>query len=264
MPIHKYQAFEPINLTDRTWPGKVIAKAPIWCSVDLRDGNQALVEPMGLRRKLRMFTELLRLGFKEIELGFPSASQTDFDFCRHIIDEGLIPDDVTIQVLTQSREPLIRRTFESLEGCHRAILHLYNSTSALQRRVVFGLDRDGNVNRGREHIVGRLRAVDVVVRMHAPVRTERIAHSLRGSVGDHLVGVHVALGTAAGLPDHEREMVVQASVDDVLRRRLNRFRHVGREISEFPVHHGRPLLDEAQGPDQGSRQPLRADPEILE
>ena len=142
-PTEKYTPFQPIDLPDRRWPSAVITRPPIWCSVDLRDGNQALVEPMGRERKLRMFAELLQLGFKEIEVGFPSASQTDFDFCRHIIEEGLIPDDVTIQVLTQSREELIRRSFEAIAGARRAIVHLYNSTSTLQRRVVFGLDRDG-------------------------------------------------------------------------------------------------------------------------
>ena len=142
-PTDKYIPFQPIDLPDRSWPGAVITHPPVWCSVDLRDGNQALVEPMGLRRKLRMFEELVRLGFKEIEVGFPSASQTDFDFCRHIIDRGLVPDDVTIQVLTQSRDELIRRTFEAIAGARRAIVHLYNSTSTLQRRVVFGQDRAG-------------------------------------------------------------------------------------------------------------------------
>lgn len=143
MPIHKYQAFGPIDLPDRQWPTRTITRAPIWCSVDLRDGNQALVDPMDSKRKLRMFRVLAEMGFKEIEVGFPSASQTDFDFVRKLIQEDLIPDDVTIQVLTQAREPLIRRTFDSLEGVPRAILHVYNSTSTLQRRVVFGLERDG-------------------------------------------------------------------------------------------------------------------------
>jgi 2-isopropylmalate synthase len=143
MPIHKYRAFAPITLPDRTWPSRTITKAPIWCSVDLRDGNQALVEPMGPGRKGRMFELLVRLGFKEIEVGFPAASQTDFDFIRALIDEKRIPDDVTIQVLTQSRPELIRRSFESIAGARRAIMHLYNSTSELQRRVVFGLGRDG-------------------------------------------------------------------------------------------------------------------------
>ena len=143
MPIEKYQRFQPIDLPDRQWPGRTITGAPVWCSVDLRDGNQALVDPMDGRRKLHMFETLVDMGFKEIEVGFPSASKTDFDFVRKLIGEDRIPGDVTIQVLTQSREPLIRRTYESIEGCRRAILHLYNSTSTLQRRVVFGLERDG-------------------------------------------------------------------------------------------------------------------------
>jgi 2-isopropylmalate synthase len=142
MPVSKYRAFEPIDLPDREWPSRSITKAPIWCSVDLRDGNQALIDPMDANRKLRMFKVLVEMGFKEIEVGFPSASQTDFDFVRRLIEERLIPRDVTIQVLTQAREPLIRRTFESIEGVRRAILHLYNSTSTLQRRVVFGLDKE--------------------------------------------------------------------------------------------------------------------------
>ncbi len=146
MPFHKYRAFAQINLPDRQWPSKTITKAPMWCSVDLRDGNQALVEPMGPERKRRMFDTLVKLGFKEIEVGFPAASQTDFDFVRQLIDENLIPDDVTIQVLTQSREELIARTFESVRGSRRAIMHLYNSTSELQRRVVFGQDRKGIVD----------------------------------------------------------------------------------------------------------------------
>ncbi|MHA1564154.1 MAG: 2-isopropylmalate synthase, partial [Alphaproteobacteria bacterium] len=142
-PTDKYQAFAPIPLPDRTWPGKTITKPPVWCSVDLRDGNQALIEPMGAERKRRMFDTLVAMGFKEIEVGFPAASQTDFDFCRHLIDENLIPDDVIIQVLTQAREPLIRRTFEAIAGAPQAIVHLYNSTSTLQRRVVFNSDKAG-------------------------------------------------------------------------------------------------------------------------
>jgi 2-isopropylmalate synthase len=141
MPIHKYRPFTPIDLRDRTWPSRTITHAPLWCSVDLRDGNQALLEPMGPDRKRRMFVELVKMGFKEIEVGFPSASQPDFDFVRELVETNLIPDDVTIQVLTQAREHLIRRTYEALRGAKRAIVHLYNSTSTLQRRVVFGLDR---------------------------------------------------------------------------------------------------------------------------
>jgi 2-isopropylmalate synthase len=143
MPIEKYNPFPPIELPDRTWPSKVITEAPVWCSVDLRDGNQALIEPMGPDRKLRMFRALCKMGFKEIEVGFPSASETDYAFCRKLIDEQLIPDDVVIQVLTQSREELIRRTFEAIQGAKRVIVHLYNSTSTTQRRVVFGLDMAG-------------------------------------------------------------------------------------------------------------------------
>ncbi len=142
-PQGRYPAFQPIDIPDRQWPGKVITKAPMWCSVDLRDGNQALIEPMGHERKMRMFKKLIEIGFKEIEVGFPAASQTDFDFVRHIIDHDLIPDDVTIQVLTQSREELITRSFEAIRGAKNSIMHLYNSTSTLQRRVVFRQDRDG-------------------------------------------------------------------------------------------------------------------------
>jgi 2-isopropylmalate synthase len=146
MPFHKYRPFAQIDLPNRQWPSKTITKAPVWCSVDLRDGNQALVEPMGPERKRRMFETLVKLGFKEIEVGFPAASQTDFDFVRQLVEEDLIPDDVTIQVLTQSRQELIARTFESVRGSRRAIIHLYNSTSELQRRVVFGQDRKGIVD----------------------------------------------------------------------------------------------------------------------
>jgi 2-isopropylmalate synthase len=145
-PAVKYRRFEPIALPDRRWPSAIIEAPPTWCSVDLRDGNQALVEPMGPERKRRFFTTLVAMGFKEIEVGFPAASQTDFDFVRALIEEDLIPDDVTIQVLTQSRDELIRRTFESIKDARRAIVHLYNSTSTLQRRVVFGLDRQGVID----------------------------------------------------------------------------------------------------------------------
>jgi 2-isopropylmalate synthase len=143
MPAHRYQPFAPIQLPDRTWPSQVITEAPRWCAVDLRDGNQALIDPMNADRKLRMFRLLVEMGYKEIEVGFPAASQTDFDFVRQIIEQDLIPDDVVIQVLTQARDHLIERTFESIRGADQAIVHLYNSTSTLQRRVVFGLDRAG-------------------------------------------------------------------------------------------------------------------------
>jgi len=145
-PKNKYRPFAPIDLSARTWPDKVLTTPPLWCSVDLRDGNQALIEPMDRVRKRRMFDLLVRTGFKEIEVGFPAASQTDFDFVRELIERNLIPDDVVIQVLTQARPELIERTYESLRGAKRAIVHLYNSTSTVQRRVVFGLDRPGIVN----------------------------------------------------------------------------------------------------------------------
>ena len=143
MPHHKYRPYPGVELPDRTWPDKRITVAPRWVSVDLRDGNQALINPMDVERKRRMFALLCAVGFKEIEVGFPSASKADFDFMRVLVDEGLIPDDVTIVVLTQARDHLIERTFESLEGIPRSVVHLYNSTSTTQRRVVFRLDRDG-------------------------------------------------------------------------------------------------------------------------
>ena len=149
LPIHRYRPYHEIiavDLPDRTWPAKRIDKAPRWCAVDLRDGNQALIDPMSPERKRVMFDMLVRMGFKEIEVGFPSASQTDFDFVRSLIEEDVIPDDVTIQVLTQAREHLINRTYESLKGAKRAIVHLYNSTSVLQRDVVFNTDKQGIID----------------------------------------------------------------------------------------------------------------------
>lgn len=146
MPFEKYRPFAPIGLRDRTWPDAVITSAPTWCSVDLRDGNQALVNPMDHARKARMFRLLVEVGFKEIEIGFPSASQTDFDFARWLIDNDEIPDDVTVQVLTQARPELIERTYESIDGAPNALIHLYNSTSELQRRVVFDTDVKGVVD----------------------------------------------------------------------------------------------------------------------
>jgi 2-isopropylmalate synthase len=145
MPFDKYVPFRPLplELPDRAWPNRQLTRAPQWCSVDLRDGNQALIDPMDPARKLKMFETIVAMGFKEIEVGFPSASQPDFDFVRRLVEEDLIPDDVTIQVLTQCRPELIERTYEVLAGRPRAIVHFYNSTSVLQRRVVFGLDQAG-------------------------------------------------------------------------------------------------------------------------
>ncbi len=145
-PSSKYRSFTPIGLADRRWPNAVITAPPTWCSVDLRDGNQALIEPMDAARKRRMFDMLVKIGFKEIEVGFPAASQTDFDFVRELIEQELIPDDVVIQVLTQARPELIARTYDSLRGARRAIMHVYNSTSIAQRRVVFRTDRAGIID----------------------------------------------------------------------------------------------------------------------
>ena len=142
-PTDKYSAYKPVELANREWPSNTIKKAPIWCSVDLRDGNQALIEPMGSERKNRMFSLLCKLGFKEIEVGFPSASKTDYDFVRDLIENKKIPSDVNIQVLTQAREELIIKTFQSLKGASKGIIHFYNSTSTLQRKVVFNQDKDG-------------------------------------------------------------------------------------------------------------------------
>lgn len=146
MPFTKYRPWIPVQLTDRTWPDVVIDKAPLWCSVDLRDGNQALIDPMDPERKRRMFDALVQMGFKEIEVGFPAASQPDFDFIRQLIEEDLIPDDVTIQVLVQCRQELIERTYECIKGARQAIVHFYNSTNPLQREVVFNLDKPGIID----------------------------------------------------------------------------------------------------------------------
>ena len=150
-PASKYQPFVPVRLKDRTWPDAVVSKPPVWCSVDLRDGNQALIEPMDIERKVRMFEQLVKIGFKEIEVGFPSASQIEFDFMRKLIEEKRIPDDVTIQVLTQAREHLVRRTFEALEGVPRAIVHLYNATAPVMRRVVLNMSEDEIVELARSN-----------------------------------------------------------------------------------------------------------------
>ncbi len=157
-PKGKYAPFPPIDLPDRQWPDRVITAPPMWCSVDLRDGNQALIEPMGAERKRRMFHKLVEIGFKEIEVGFPAASQTDFDFVRALIEEDLIPLDVTIQVLTQARAEQIERSFEAIKGARRAIVHLYNSTSTLQRKGVFGLGREGitRIAVDAAELIGRL------------------------------------------------------------------------------------------------------------
>ena len=161
-PASKYRPFAPVGLKDRTWPDAVLTKAPIWLSTDLRDGNQALIEPMSVERKLEMFQLLVNIGFKEIEVGFPSASQTEFNFVRRLIEENLIPDDVTIQVLTQARESLIRRTIESLQGARKATVHVYNACAPVMRKVVLGLDEDGIV----EMAVSQTKLVKQLVAEH--------------------------------------------------------------------------------------------------
>ena len=161
-PATKYRPFAPIGLKDRTWPDAVLTKAPIWLSTDLRDGNQALIEPMSVERKLEMFQLLVNIGFKEIEVGFPSASQTEFNFVGRLIEENLIPDDVTIQVLTQARESLIRRTIESLQGARKATVHVYNACAPVMRKVVLGMDEDGIV----EMAVGQTKLVKQLVAEH--------------------------------------------------------------------------------------------------
>ena len=142
----RYQKNPVIDYPEREWPNKEITKAPVWCSVDLRDGNQALIDPMIVQEKIEFFNYLIKLGFKEIEIGFPAASQIEFDFLRQLIDRRMIPDDVVVQVLTQCREELIDRTFEAIEGCKQAIVHIYNSTSTLQRDVVFHMNKDDIIN----------------------------------------------------------------------------------------------------------------------
>jgi 2-isopropylmalate synthase len=205
MPFEKYRPFLPLVLEDRTWPNQRIEKAPLWCSVDLRDGNQALIEPMDPVRKRRMFETVVNMGFKEIEVGFPSASQPDFDFVRQLVEEDLVPDDVTIQVLTQCRPELIERTYESLKGCRRAIVHFYNSTSILQRRVVFGLDKAGiqqiavdaaKLCRKLEHTMGD----SVILYEYSP-------ESFTGTEIDYAIEVCAAV-TDAIEPTDERKLIL--------------------------------------------------------
>ena len=195
MPFHKYRAFQPIALPGRQWPGKTIERAPRWCSVDLRDGNQALIDPMNVDEKLRMYELLLEVGFAEIEVGFPAASQPDFDFIRRIIDEGRIPDDVHVQVLCQAREELIERTVEALEGASNCIFHLYNSTSELQRRVVFEMNRDGIIDlavRGARLVKQGLSALD------ANISFEYSPESFTGTELDFAVDVCTAVAEEWG------------------------------------------------------------------
>jgi len=212
MPIHRYPAFPPVDLADRTWPTKVATHAPLWCSVDLRDGNQALIDPMTPARKRKMFNLLVALGYKEIEVGFPSASQTDFDFVRELIEQDAIPADVTIQVLTQAREHLIERTFESIVGSKNAIVHLYNSTSTLQRRVVFGLDREGITAIAVEGAKLCRKLVDTVP--GTDVRFEYSPESFTGTELEYAVEVCNAVNEVwQPSPDHKTVINLPATVE---------------------------------------------------
>jgi len=207
MPFQKYHAFTPIDLRDRRWPSRTIERAPRWCSVDLRDGNQALVDPMDVDEKLAMWDLLLEIGFAEIEVGFPAASQPDFDFIRRIIDDDRIPEHVTIQVLCQAREELIARTVECLRGAPRAIFHLYNSTSTLQRRVVFGLDRAGIVDLAVRGTLLVKEAVAPLERDGTRITFEYSPESFTGTELDFAVEISAAVARAWGATP-ARKMIV--------------------------------------------------------
>src|SRR3954462_2228991 len=211
----RYRGFEPIDLADRTWPSQVITAPPQWCSVDLRDGNQALIDPMDAERKRRMFELLVSLGYKEIEVGFPSASQTDFDFIRRLVEDDLVPDDVTVQVLTQAREELIERPCESLAGFRgTALIHLYNSTSTLQRRVVFGLDKDGIKDiavRGAEWCV---KYADSLLGPETTVRWQYSTESFTGTELDYAVEVcDAVMDVWQPTPDNKGVLNLPATVE---------------------------------------------------
>ena len=217
MPFDKYRPFLPLDgpnggLADRTWPDRRIESAPTWCSVDLRDGNQALIDPMDPVRKLAMFTALVEMGFTEIEVGFPSASQPDFDFVRQLIDEDLIPDGVTIQVLVQCRDELIERTFEAIAGAEQAIVHFYNSTSVLQRRVVFGQDTDGIVDLA-VNAARTARALEATIPGTA-VRYEYSPESFTGTEPDFAIEICAAVMDALDLgPDEQLIINLPATVE---------------------------------------------------
>jgi 2-isopropylmalate synthase len=198
----KYRPFPAVKMTERVWPTRTIDQAPIWCSVDLRDGNQALAVPMSVEEKLEYFDLLVKIGFKEIEIGFPSASQIEFDFTRRLIDEKRIPEDVWIQVLVQSKEELIQRTFESLKDAPRAIVHLYNSTSPAQRRITFGLDKQGVVDiavRGTKQIKNRLSMVP-----GTKIRFEYSPESFSATETDFALEICEAVGEAWGYTQSAR------------------------------------------------------------
>jgi 2-isopropylmalate synthase len=204
MPYWKYRPYPTVQLPGRTWPDRVVDRAPIWCSTDLRDGNQALVKPMDSARKRRMFDLLLRLGVKEIEVGFPSASKTDFDFVRQLVEEDLIPADTTIAVLTQARPELIERTYEAIEGARRAIVHLYNSTSETQRRVVFRLDKDGIRDLA---VRGTTLCKELAARTDAEIVFEYSPESFHGTELDYALAICEAVIAEWG-PTSDEKMIV--------------------------------------------------------
>ena len=195
MPFHKYRPFQPVELPDRQWPSKTITRPPRWCSVDLRDGNQALIDPMNVDEKLRMWDLLLEIGFAEIEVGFPAASQPDFDFIRRIIDEGRVPQGVSIQILCQAREELIERSVEALQGAPSVIFHLYNSTSELQRRVVFGMDRQGIIDLA---VRGTQRVKEGLERLDSDITFEYSPESFTGTELDFAVEISAAVADTWG------------------------------------------------------------------
>jgi len=205
MPFEKYRPFLPLDLPDRTWPDQRITKAPLWCSVDLRDGNQALIDPMDPARKRRMFDTVVAMGFKEIEVGFPSASQPDFDFVRQLIEDDLVPDDVTIQVLTQCRPELIERTYECLQGARNVIVHFYNSTSVLQRRVVFGLDKDG-ITQIATDAAKLCRKLEPTL-VGTNVRYEYSPESFTGTEIDYAIEICAAVSDVIE-PDTDRKLIL--------------------------------------------------------
>jgi 2-isopropylmalate synthase len=215
MPVHKYVPFHEqikVDLPDRTWPSKLITEAPRWCAVDLRDGNQALIDPMSPERKLKMFQLLVNMGYKEIEVGFPSASQTDFDFVRLLIEDGHIPSDVTIQVLTQARDSLIERTYESLKGAKKAIVHFYNSTSVLQRRVVFNQDKDG-IKAIAVHGAKKCREMEAII-PDTDVYYEYSPESYTGTELEYAVEVcDAVIDIIQPTPDHKMVINLPATVE---------------------------------------------------
>ena len=236
MPFDKYRSHVPLVLHDRTWPDRQFTKAPRWASVDLRDGNQALIDPMDPERKLALFQTLVDVGFKEIEVGFPSASQTDYDFQRLIIEEGLVPDDVEIQVLTQCRQELIERTFESLVGAHAAVVHFYNSVSELQRRVVFGLDKAGIIDIA-------VKAAELCKKYEAQlpgtdIRYEYSPESFTGTEPDFAVEICEAVMDVIE-PTPERPMILNLPGHgrDVQPQRLRRRDRVVRPHHQEPRRH---------------------------